>query len=98
MPIGRLDPSRMQVAYAKDMGTARAYCASVMLNSGSILLIGGHDGQTCLDSTEVGSTDETCTSDLHIIRRTVTKPQQAAKTLTYIACRAALGRQSDQPN
>mmetsp|Transcript_42924 Transcript_42924/g.96444 ORF Transcript_42924/g.96444 Transcript_42924/m.96444 type:complete len:446 (-) Transcript_42924:61-1398(-) len=54
LPVGPLDDaSRMTFSLAKDIGVPRAYFAVAMLNSGSVLLIGGHDGLEFLDSTEV---------------------------------------------
>lgn len=47
------DPPGMVATLGPFVSTPRSYAASVMLNSGHLYIIGGHDGLVCLDSTEV---------------------------------------------
>jgi len=47
------DPPGMVFTLGPFVSTPRSYAASVMLNSGHLYIIGGHDGLVCLDSTEV---------------------------------------------
>mmetsp|Transcript_8274 Transcript_8274/g.18492 ORF Transcript_8274/g.18492 Transcript_8274/m.18492 type:complete len:463 (-) Transcript_8274:158-1546(-) len=48
-----VEAARMSFALGRDIGVPRAFFSVAMLNTGSVLLIGGHDGVDFLDSTEV---------------------------------------------
>jgi len=47
------DPPGMVFTLGPYVATPRSYAASVMLNSGYLYILGGHDGLNCLDTTEV---------------------------------------------